>query len=266
MDKIEAENHKSKRIVKVREEVERLLACIKDKADHYSVLNIDRDATIEEIRKAYRQAVEHVHPLKCKDIIEADGAMRWKLSQALLRVVEAFSALAHPARKIEYDGELDRRPQVPIPIPPLPDDINQSAKIKGDHRTAASLPTGLIEAGPNRIGIGVAFGHSDPYAPEVKDRRRARRFALKLPVRITSQDGSWAEVTESLNVSRTGILFCISQPVQEGTPLQIEVQMPVALRTHSYDKVIYVVRAAVRHITPADEKSFKIGAEFIEHA
>ena len=253
---------------KVRVEAERILACIKDNADHYGVLDISRGACVEEIRKSYCRAVELIHPLKCKDVIEEDGAMRWKLSQALLRVVEAFSALATPARRIEYDGALNRRPHIPISIPDVPNVNNTKRRrpINNQYRRTDSTQTGLTLAEPSRFGIGMAFGYSDQSIAEVEDRRRAKRFAIKLPVRITSQDGNWAEVTESVNVSRTGILFCISRRILEGTPLQVEVQMPVALRTHSHDQVIYIVRAAVRHITAAEESIFRIGAEFIEGA
>lgn len=268
MNTTEIENSKTARKAQVRAEVERLLSCIKEKADHYNVLGLQRDAPIEEIRKAYCRAVEYIHPLKCKDIIEEDGAMRWKLSQVLLRVVEAFSALATPARKIEYDGSLNRRPTVPLPIPHLPKDFTsgKGTTLNSNNTVLSDAATGLAEATPNRFGLGLAFGNISSEVPEVKDRRRSKRFALQLPVRVTSPDGSWAEVTESLNVSRTGIQFLSSREVEKGTSLQVEVQMPLALRNHSYDKVIYVVRAAVRHIDPLEGEGFKIGAEFIEGA
>jgi len=82
-------------------------------------MGIESDASIEDIREAYRRAVENLHPLKCRDIIELDGVMRWKLSQSFLRIVEAFSTLSRPARRIEYDARRNRRPTAPLPVPPM---------------------------------------------------------------------------------------------------------------------------------------------------
>jgi hypothetical protein len=107
------------RATQVRAEVDRLLACIAEGADHYRVLDINRDSTIERVRLAYCKAVEQLHPLKCQDLVEGDGVLRWKLSEVFLRVVEAFSVLSSPGRKVEYDGLLNLRPIKPLPMPHL---------------------------------------------------------------------------------------------------------------------------------------------------
>lgn len=241
-----------KRITKVRSEVERLLGCISDGADHYRVLAVTRDASIDDIREAYRRAVEHLHPLKCREIIEADGSMQWKLSQAFLRVVEAFITLSRPARRIEYDGVLNRRPTSPLPLPKMPESTRS-----GEIRAL----TGPIPV--ERVALGTAFGYSERGAPKASDRRRVIRFALRLPVRVTSEEGDWQEVTESWDVSRLGIRLCLSREVEPGTVLRLELPMPEYLRLHSPAESIYVINAVVRHIYGATGKRALVGAEFI---
>lgn len=237
----------------VRSEVERLLGCIGDGADHYRVLAVSRDAPIDDIREAYRRAVEHLHPLKCRDIIEVDGSMQWKLSQAFLRVVEAFITLSRPARRIEYDGVLNRRPTAPLPLPKMPESR------LGESR-------GLSEATVERVAIGSAFGYSERGAPKSSDRRRVIRFALRLPVRVTSEAGDWQEVTESWDVSRLGIKLCLTRQVEPGALLRLELPMPEYLRLHSPTDSVYEIGAVVRHVKTGGSERLLVGAEFLPDA
>jgi DnaJ-class molecular chaperone len=175
----------------VRAEVERLLACIAEGADHYRVLDISREAPVDDVRLAYCKAVEQLHPLKCQDLIEGDGVLRWKLSDVFLRIVEAFSVLSSPGRKVEYDGLLNLRPIKPLPMPHLPGFHSQSDAVA----FADSNPDG--DNGSKRFGLGSAFGYAELNAPKVADRRAAARLALRLPVRVRSNNNDWQEVTET---------------------------------------------------------------------
>jgi len=235
----------------IRAEVERLLECIAQGADHYRVLGVGRDASLEDIRKAYCAAVEQLHPLKCQDLIEAEGVMRWRLSQVYLRVVEAFAALSRPGRRVEYDGVLNHRPLAPIPMPPVPETLQPP------EGKTMSQP-GVIQ---KKLHLGSIFGHPFARMPNVGDRRRDKRLALKLPVRVTSGDHKWREVTESVDVSRTGIKLQLTHDAKPGTILLLELPMPLALRSHSHNDQLYVVRAAVRHSADNDS-GYLIGAQF----
>eukprot|EP00438_Fugacium_kawagutii_P013685 Skav217098 [mRNA] locus=scaffold187:162205:163641:+ [translate_table: standard] len=64
--------------------------------DNYRILGVDKRASDDEIKKAYRMLALRLHPDKCKE----NGA-----EEAFKRVVEAFSALS----------DADRRPDVPMP-------------------------------------------------------------------------------------------------------------------------------------------------------
>jgi hypothetical protein len=247
------------RATQVRAEVERLLACITEGADHYRVLDISRDSTIERVRLAYCKAVEQLHPLKCQDLVEGDGVLRWKLSEVFLRVVEAFSVLSSPGRKVEYDGLLNLRPIKPLPMPHLP---GFRSRVDSSAFTDSN-PGG--NDGSKRFGLGSAFGRTELDAPKVADRRGAARLALRLPVRVSSDTNDWQEVTETLDVSRSGIKIQLKHYPEPGTVFFLEFPMPLALRSHGFHEGLYVVKAVVRHAQPADGR-YMVGAEFQDDA
>ncbi|WP_136611492.1 DnaJ domain-containing protein [Sinomonas albida] len=69
-------------------------------ADFYTVLGVDRAATQQEIRRAYRRLVRQLHP---------DGPDRDRADPAeLARVFEAYAVLSHPRRREAYDQALRR--------------------------------------------------------------------------------------------------------------------------------------------------------------
>ena len=76
-------------------------------ADFYSVLGVDRTATQEEIRRAYRRLVRELHP-DASEGASADG-------ERLHEVLEAYSVLGHPQRRAAYDQAL-RRAELTYPL------------------------------------------------------------------------------------------------------------------------------------------------------
>lgn len=241
-------------------EVTRILSCIDQDSDHYGVLGIGRDAKIEDIRRAYCAAVENLHPLKRREIADRYGTMHWKMSQAFLRVVEAFSTLSRPARRIEYDASLNRRPTIPLPMPRLPEPYQPGNESELSQRLAAA------EAPSGRSTIGSAYGSAQTNIPRVRDRRRAVRYALRLPLRVTSESCDWQEVTETLNVSQSGIRFSLTRAVEPGTVLHLELPMPPGLRASGEMDKMYVVKAVVRHASSDGQDSTTVGAEFLYEA
>jgi DnaJ-class molecular chaperone len=245
----------NKRAAQIESEVARILDCINSNSDHYRVLNVKRGASIETIRRSYCLAVDLLHPLNCQDITETNGAMRWKLSQVFLRVVEAFSAISHPGRRAQYDAEINRRPAAPAPLPDTPGRLeppNARAQENSGRNTgqAGSL------AGSNSIKA-----IEEAVLERVKDRRRSPRLKLCVPVRVISINGNWQEVTRSNDVSRTGIKIHLQHEVEPGDQLRLQLPMPLALRNHSHNHSLYTVSAIVRHIEPAQAGGLMVGME-----
>ena len=67
--------------------------------DYYTVLNISRNASIDEIRKSYKELALKYHPDKCKDVN----------SEHFKRVNEAYQILNDPDKKILYDLSLEQQ-------------------------------------------------------------------------------------------------------------------------------------------------------------
>jgi curved DNA-binding protein CbpA len=74
--------------------------------DHYAILGVERAATPEEIRAAYRRAARSSHP----DLHPGDGTALERFK----RVQLAYEVLGDPARRAEYDAP----PAAPPVAPP----------------------------------------------------------------------------------------------------------------------------------------------------
>ncbi|MBF2005547.1 MAG: DnaJ domain-containing protein [Chlorogloeopsis fritschii C42_A2020_084] len=72
--------------------------------NYYLILEIDRDASQEEIKSAYIELVKIYHPDRMGDISE--GRKR-KMEDKLKEVNEAYEALSDPLRRAEYEHWLD---------------------------------------------------------------------------------------------------------------------------------------------------------------
>ncbi|MBK9779307.1 MAG: DnaJ domain-containing protein [Anaerolineales bacterium] len=68
-----------------------------NKPDHYSVLGIFRDATQEEIKRAYLEAAQRLHPDKNSTAGE---------TELFLGIQQAYEVLSNPKRRSQYDSTL----------------------------------------------------------------------------------------------------------------------------------------------------------------
>jgi Ca-activated chloride channel family protein len=77
-----------------------------EKPDYYSVLGLPRNASQEEIRRAYFEAARRLHP----DVNSAPGE-----TEFFLGAQEAYEILVDPVRRAKYDATLPKEKTVPVP-------------------------------------------------------------------------------------------------------------------------------------------------------
>jgi hypothetical protein len=101
------------------------------------------------------------------------------------------------------------------------------------------------------------------------NRRRSERVRLSIPARVTGFDrntGKWNEMTETVDVGRTGITLRMRRRLQPGGVLYLTLPLPTKLRSHGYSDPHYSVYALIRRVEPAREGAREVSLEFLgEH-
>ena len=75
-----------------------------NRIDYYSVLGVLRDASQEEIKHAYYEAAQRLHPDKNQTAGE---------TELFLEVQRAYEVLANPKRRAQYDATLPKEETPP---------------------------------------------------------------------------------------------------------------------------------------------------------
>ena len=77
------------------------------RTDYYALLGVLRDASAEDIRRAYYEAAQRLHPDKNKLAGE---------TEIFLEVQQAYEALSNPTRRAQYDATLTGEDAVEAPV------------------------------------------------------------------------------------------------------------------------------------------------------
>src|SRR5512140_890645 len=75
--------------------------------DHYTLLGVLRDASAEDIKHAYFDAAQRLHPDKNKVAGE---------TEIFLEVQKAYEVLSNPVRRVKYDATLPPEDTVQAPV------------------------------------------------------------------------------------------------------------------------------------------------------
>jgi len=129
----------------------------KAKLDPYAELDVDREATTDEVKRAYKRRAKRTHP---------DGG---GTAEAFADTKRALVILSNPQKRRQYDatGDVDEEQQQP------------------DNTRAAALQ--IIEAFMNDVVDGFLGGKADD--PRVRDLRA--EFFEKMNQEISDAEASW---------------------------------------------------------------------------
>jgi DnaJ domain len=125
-----------------------------DQADPYAELGVSRDASSEEIRRAYRQVARRHHP----DVNRDPGG-----PEQFAAAARAYEILNDPAARTRYDNRFPG----PVPVHRSPESrpaVGRRAVLELTNREAAYLarcPLILTDAHGGRILVPAGTAHGD---------------------------------------------------------------------------------------------------------
>lgn len=182
---------------------------------HYEQLNVARDATPEQIKRAYRKLAQQLHP----DRNPAEDA-----SELMSRVNASHEVLANPARRLLYDAQLleqERRQQ-----------RAQAVVVQG--RQGAAVYAAAAQAGSSAAAPAARAAKARPASaagggqPVSKRRRRRTLVRWVLLFMTFCAAGAWMGYDHNarLSYTPTEALPVYVRPASE--PERVERVLPVS--------------------------------------
>jgi hypothetical protein len=268
----------------------RLLDQIENAATHYAMFGLEQTATYERVLQAYQDAFAILYP-PYKLRVGTDEKLVERMDAAFSRLSWAFSILANFRKRADYhtyvlaktkppQAEATTACQRKTPNSTL-QTINEARKTTGAHAAmsqalSSDQPASTRRSASKEIPLnenqtpGTKAVYSES-SGSVKDdnRRRSQRFKLPIPARVAGFDRSgnkWHEMSQSLDVSRTGVTLQLQKRVRQNTVLYVTLPLPTKLRTHGYADVSFNTYALVRRVEPPKKGKRIVALEFIgEH-
>jgi len=166
------------------------------KTDHYRILEVPRDASVEAIQHAYRNPALRYHPDRNS---AADAASRMTL------INEAWKVLGDPERRRDYDQRLSR----PNLHPEFATSILLAAREmlqRGGWRVQEDT-TRMIVLEKARRKVRVAFLDRVDNAILSGLARQSSEFCVALSIRVDGPIGSSATAIDLLHSERHGAVL-----------------------------------------------------------
>jgi len=94
------------------------------------------------------------------------------------------------------------------------------------------------------------------------ERRREVRYPIRLGTLVYPENRKWQEFTETMNVSKGGLRFSITHPVEPDMILRLHLPVPSHLDLNTNDSSLYATDAIVCNRVRLESGALLIGAEF----
>lgn len=240
-------------------QLERLLDQVEFSTTHYQILGLERSATHEQVNRAYVEALALLYPAYNIGMA-VPAEMVQRVERAFNKASQSFSILASFNRRKEYDAALSSI-------------ANKTRSIVAQKHPPAN-PSSQPEQARDQELIQRTATPREFYSEFAKkdegdNRRRCERFKLTVPARVTGHDrksGKWHEMTETIDVSRTGLTLRLRRRMRLGMVLYITLPLPTKLRSHGYTDPGYSVYALVRRVELPKNGARVVSFEFLgEH-
>lgn len=242
-------------------ELERLLNQVEASTTHYQILGLERSATHGQVNRAYTEAIALFYPAYSVGM-NVPAGMIPRVERAFNKTSQAFSVLGSFTRRKEYDAALNSiANKTPSPDAGKPATPGSTKSLARPEQAGGDNSVNQFES--PRAVYEIAKRDSND------NRRRCERFRLALPVRVAGHDrknGKWNEMTETIDVSRTGLTLRLRRRLRLGMVLYLALPLPTKLRSHGYTDPGYNVYALVRRVEPPRNGVRIVSFEFLgEH-
>lgn len=251
-------------------DLENLLKRIDSATTYYEVLGVGRDDGQEKIKSSFEHLLNLFYPpYVVSQTIPAETTSR--IERAFAKASQAFAALASFTRRKQYDGALQ---SIASNRPASSSTQSQANRPKSDSAGGARRLNSSVAPTDQEVVLERMPRQGEVYSEysRVKtndNRRRCERFRLSIPARVTGYDrnnGKWSEMTETIDVSRTGVRLRLRRRVKHGTVLFLTLPLPTKLRAHGFVDQGYNVYSLVRRVEPSKHGVRAVGVEFLgEH-
>lgn len=250
-------------------ELERLLDRVERSTTHYQILGLDMAATYEQVNLSYLELVALFYPSYAIGAA-MPAEMVARVERAFNKASQSFAVLARLNRRKEYNAALHS--------------ITNKARSTGETAPLQSLApppkTAVKPALPPVVPAeqDIQSNHQEikqkvynEFAKKATDdnRRRCERFKISIPARVLGhnrKNGKWSEMSETIDVSRTGLTLRLRNRVRHGMVLYVTLPLPTKLRSHGFTDSGYNVYVLVRRVEPPKKGVRVIGLEFLgEH-